>query len=274
MQFGNKTQEKLTELMRQPSAASFTPIYAFESRSDSSDLYAKLTDLADYWDCQRCPFGTNARLTVADVQLLSFPFRSAVASVIGSHFVSRNGRRLAQAEADLGYKVYSMAVEAAQAGIACCITQSFDNDSAVRTCAKVHSLEFECPVAIAVGFACQSRHFFHELFQWWNADTYRLPLESILKVDAGILPAKVVPAIEAVRKCFSLGNAQNWQIGWTDSSVLFFVTSELDVRYVNAGFALAAFEFAARNAGIKGNFTVDEALVGKNEGYLASWVIA
>jgi hypothetical protein len=50
-----------------------------------------------------------------------------------------------------------------------------------------------------------------------------------------------------------------------------FVTSDLDIRHTNAGFALAAFE-TATGYGVS-NFAVDEVIAGQDDIYLVSWVV-
>jgi hypothetical protein len=260
----------LDRQMSKRDRSSAFPAYAFESFRDPGPSLAKLTSLTAEWDARPSPFGTTPRLTLADAAVLSYPLRSAVSAVVGSHFASRSPRRVAEAAADLGYKLYNLAAAATGAGLSCCVTQSFNGDAAARACAPVHSLEFECPAALAVGCAPQRPTVLQKLFQWWNHETYRLPIESI-RAAGEPLPPELLPAVEAVRSCFSLGNAQNWQLEWRKPSVHFFVTSELYVRFVNGGMALAAFELAAAKVGLRGAFEVDEKRARDDPEYLVSW---
>jgi hypothetical protein len=245
-------------------------VYSFQS---APTLLKQISDLVNDCDCLPCPFGTNPRLVLAPAAILSFPLRSATAAIVASHFVSKSSRRRIETEADLGHKVYAFASAVAKAGFGWCITQSFNSDEAVRVSAKVHSLGFECPVVIAVGKVEDNMGFLRRVLNWWLDDGYRVPMKRILLVDENGIPAKVLKAIEAVRECFSVGNAQNWRIGWDGSGVLFYAESDLDVSYVNGGIAMAAFEAAAKGNGIKGGFLVEEAHARIGDGYLVSFKV-
>jgi hypothetical protein len=153
-----------------------------------------------------------------------------------------------------------------------CITESFHTDAALRLCAVNHSMEFECPLAIAFGAEAQCRSLPQLFYAWFNTDTHRLPLQSIIVgAPRDSPPARVTQALKAVSQCFSLGNAQNWRVMCAPDAIHFFAGSDLSVKYLNVGFAMATFEAAAAQFGVKGGWAVLSDITCDDLEYLASW---
>jgi hypothetical protein len=132
-------------------------------------------------------------------------------------------------------------------------------------------MEFECPLALAFGAEAERRSLPQLLYSWFNSDSYRLPLNAIIAEPREIPPARVTQALEAVAQCFSLGNAQNWRVMWAADAIHFFAGSELSVKYLNIGFAMATFEAAAAQFGVKGRWAVLKDIKCEELDYLASW---
>ena len=73
-----------------------------------------------------------------------------------------------------------------------------------------------------------------------------------------------------MHQVFSFGNAQNWRITATETKIHFFASSDLDERFINLGFAIAAFEIVSEHVGIQGYWKFDSAAAADETGYCAA----
>ena len=249
----------------------FRNCYKFE-QTDEFDM-DKLHELVEQWDSHETPFKHTARLALGDRSSLPYIMGRASAIVVGSTYVTQDPAKQREWDIDLGYKLMYLALECEQNNMSVCITTNFDKERAREACKCQHSMDYDCKAALIVGREKKGGGILERLYSWFNSDNYRVPYDRFVKGLGSVRNPKLVSVFEGMQQAFSFGNAQNWRITATETKIHFFASSDLDERFINIGFAIAAFEIVSEHVGIQGYWKFDSAAAAGETGYCVSFVI-
>ena len=249
----------------------FKNCYKFQ-KADEFDTDT-IQEVVEFWDSHPTPNGHNPRLLTGDRTLLPYIMNQASTIVLGSSYQPNDPVLACQYSVDLGYKIFNLAIDCECHGIRVSITNNFDSVNATKLCKCQHSMEYTCDVAVVLGREDPKGGILQKLYSWLHSDDYRIPLTRFVIGLGNIKNEKITTALDEMRHAFSFGNAQTWRIVATEARIHFLAVSELPERFLNVGFAVAAFEIACEHIGLRGKWKFDQAFAENSDGYCVTFML-
>lgn len=247
----------------------------FKPESIDEERWQEIYDMIDVWDTKVGPLSTAPRLNLCDKGLAGFPFKNELGWIVGSCFVPKDKEQKNLTQVDLGYKMFMLCIDLEKNGYRTCFnSQSLDSEKKLTSAKKLHTMEFNAPVALAFGIENKNAPFYVKWLDKLVFDKYRLPVTSIVeKINTkSSLTQEYEKALEVATKSPSFGNTQTWRIIAEGAQLHFYAVSGLEERFLSIGCLIAAFELVSKEQKINGGWERIQDPPTFDGDYVLTWV--